>query len=46
MSWFHHSAEPAEMYALAPRFPLGATLISVLMTGSIGSAVLMLLSQG
>ena len=45
MFWYH-SPETAEMYALAPRFPLGATLISVLMTGSIGSAVLMLLSQG
>ena len=46
MMWFHHRAEPAEMYALTPRLPLGVTLISVLMAGSIGSAVLMLISQG
>jgi hypothetical protein len=40
------NAEAAEIYALEHHFPLAATLFSVFMTGSVGSAVLMLLAQG
>jgi hypothetical protein len=39
MIWFRNGED-------AQRFPLGATLISVLAAGNIGSAVLMLLAQG
>ena len=39
MIWFRNGED-------AQCFPLGATLISVLAAGSIGSAVLMLLAQG
>jgi hypothetical protein len=46
MTKFSRSADAAEIFALEHRFPLGATLLAVFMAGNVGSAVLMLLSQG
>ena len=40
------SAEAAELFALEHRFPFAATLISLFLTGNVGSAVVMLLAQG
>jgi hypothetical protein len=45
MTKFFRSADAAEIFALEHRFPVAATLLAICVTGNIGSAVLMLLSQ-
>jgi hypothetical protein len=46
MTKFFRSADAAEIFALEHRFPVGGTLLVVFIVGNVGSAVLMLLSQG
>jgi hypothetical protein len=45
MTKFFRSADAAEIYALEHRFPIATTLISIFLTGNVGSAVVMLLAQ-
>jgi hypothetical protein len=37
-----HTADPAEMYGLEHRFPIGWALAGLAMAGNVASAVLML----